>query len=57
MPFYYTVGAPTEMLVGRTPVGEMGAVLLAQLAWILVMSLAFRMMWRFGLKHYTGVGM
>jgi ABC-2 type transport system permease protein len=57
MPFYYTVGAPTEMLVGRTPVGEMGAVLLAQLAWILVMSLAFKLMWRFGLRHYTGVGM
>jgi ABC-2 type transport system permease protein len=57
MPFYYTVGAPTEILVGRTPMAEMGPVLLAQLAWVVVMTLAFKLMWRFGLRHYTGVGM
>jgi ABC-2 type transport system permease protein len=57
LPFYYTVGAPTEILVGRTPIGDMGPTLLAQCAWVLVMCVAFRYMWRFGLKHYTGVGM
>ena len=57
LPFHYTVGSPTEILVSRTPVAQMGHVLLAQAAWVLVMSLAFRFMWRFGLKHYTGVGM
>lgn len=57
LPFYYTVGAPTEILVGRTPIGEMGPTMLAQLAWVLLMALGFRLMWRFGLKHYTGVGM
>ena len=57
MPFYYTVGAPTEILVGRTPIDQMPAILLAQLAWVVVMAIGFRLMWRFGLKHYTGVGM
>lgn len=57
LPFYYTVGAPTEMLVGRTAVHEMGQVLLAQCGWIVFMAFGFRLMWRFGLKHYTGVGM
>ncbi len=57
LPFYYTVGAPTEMLVGRVPEGSMLTVLLAQLGWVVVMVVAHRLMWRFGLKHYTGVGM
>jgi ABC-type uncharacterized transport system permease subunit len=35
----------------------MPAILLAQLAWVGVMAIGFRLMWRFGLKHYTGVGM
>jgi ABC-2 type transport system permease protein len=57
LPFYYTVGAPTDILVGRTPLADMGGVLLAQGAWVVVMALAFKAMWRFGLRHYTGVGM
>ncbi len=57
LPFYYTVGAPTEILVGRTPIGEMGPTMLVQAVWIVVMAFGFRFMWRFGLKHYTGVGM
>ncbi|MCH8978147.1 MAG: ABC-2 family transporter protein [Armatimonadetes bacterium] len=57
LPFYYTVGAPTEMLVGRVPVGDMGRILLLQAVWVVVMYLAFRVMWRLGLRQYTGVGM
>ncbi|HXH60257.1 MAG TPA: ABC-2 family transporter protein [Fimbriimonadaceae bacterium] len=57
LPFYYTVGAPTDILVGRTHGAHLTGVLLAQVAWVLAMAVAFRLMWRFGLRHYTGVGM
>jgi len=57
MPFYYTVGVPTEIFVGRIEVAEMARYLLLQLTWVLVMYIAFRLMWRFGLRQYTGVGM
>ncbi|MCH7945610.1 MAG: ABC-2 family transporter protein [Armatimonadetes bacterium] len=57
LPFYYTVGAPIEILVGRIPIGDMGRILLLQAAWVLVMYVAFRVMWRLGLRQYTGAGM
>lgn len=57
LPFRYTVGVPTEIFVGRIEVADMGRALLLQLMWVVIMYLAFRLMWRLGLKHYTGVGM
>lgn len=56
-PFYYTVGAPTEILVGRTTPAEAGAVLLAQAGWFVGSCLLFKVMFRIGMRHYTGVGM
>lgn len=56
-PFYYTTGAPTEMLIGRVPPSEYGTVLLIQLGWLVGFVLIGRLVWRQGLKHYTGVGM
>lgn len=56
-PFYYTIGAPTEILVGRLPVAAAPGVLLTQLVWIGVCALLARVLWVKGLPHYTGVGM
>lgn len=56
-PFYYTTGAPTEMLVGRIPESQMLGVLGAQVLWIVIAYLGARFLWAKGLKHYTGVGM
>jgi ABC-2 type transport system permease protein len=56
-PFYYTVGAPTEILVGRTTPEHAGTILLIQLAWFIGSILLFKVMFRIGMKHYTGVGM
>lgn len=56
-PFYFTTGAPTEILIGRIPVDAMGGVLLTQIAWIGGALVAGQLLWRHGLKHYTGVGM
>lgn len=56
-PFYYTTGAPTEILIGRIAPENFNGVLLTQLGWIVGAYLMSRVLWRFGLKHYTGVGM
>lgn len=56
-PFYYTTGLPTEILIGRVGPGEMGSLLGVQVLWITGAYLAHRALWRFGLRHYTAVGM
>lgn len=56
-PFYYTTGAPAEMLVGRLPQSAYLEVLSIQFAWIVGAYIAGHYLWKYGLKHYTGVGM
>lgn len=57
LPFYATVGAPTEMLVGRTPPSQVPVVLGTQLVWIFVSYAVYRMLWTKGLRQYAGAGM
>lgn len=57
LPFYFTTGAPTELLVGRLPASQAPQVLLGQVAWIALSYMGFRLLWRSGLKRYTGVGL
>jgi ABC-2 type transport system permease protein len=56
-PFYYTTGAPTEILIGRVSGPNIQGILIAQCIWILLAYLGARLLWKKGLKHYTGVGM
>lgn len=56
-PFYYTTGAPTEILVGRITGGAMLPILAGQVVWVAVAYGLARLMWARGLKHYTAVGM
>lgn len=56
-PFYYTTGAPTEMLIGRIPESGYLQVLGIQSAWLVGLFLVGRLLWRYGLRHYTAVGM
>jgi ABC-2 type transport system permease protein len=56
-PFYYTTGAPTEILVGRVSGDESLRVLVVQGVWIAVTYALSRVFWSRGLKYYTGVGM
>ena len=56
-PFYFTTGAPTEILIGRVQGNAVYQVLLIQLVWIGVAYAASRVLWAKGLKHYTAVGM
>ena len=57
LPFYATVGAPTEILVGRTPPSQVPTILATQAAWIVVAYALYRVLWHKGLKVYAGVGM
>ncbi len=57
LPFYATVGAPTEILVGRTPSAQVPSVLLTQVVWIVIGYAVYRWLWTKGLRHYSGVGM
>lgn len=56
-PFYFTVGAPTEILIGRKSGDETLMILAIQVAWIAASYLAYRVLWQKGLKQYTAVGM
>jgi ABC-2 type transport system permease protein len=57
LPFYYTTGAPTEILVGRVSGSASLHVLAMQAGWIIVCFLLAKVFWAKGLKYYTGVGM
>lgn len=56
-PFYFTTGAPTEILIGRVSGDAILPTLMTQLLWIVICYALSRALWRVGLKHYTGVGM
>jgi len=56
-PFYFTTGAPTEILIGRIQGAGVYQVLVIQVAWIVAAYCASRLLWVKGLKHYTAVGM
>jgi len=57
LPFYYTTGAPTEILVGRVTGQASLHVLVMQAGWIVVCFLLAKVFWAKGLRYYTGVGM
>lgn len=56
-PFYFTTGAPTEILIGRLTGPAMIGALWWQLGWCLCTYIAARLLWKKGLRYYTGVGM
>lgn len=56
-PFYYTTGAPTEILIGRVTGAAALQALAGQAVWATVAYFLARAMWAKGLRHYTAVGM
>lgn len=56
-PFYYTTGAPTEILIGRVQGSAILSTLAGQAIWVAVAYVGGQLVWRKGLRHYTGVGM
>jgi len=56
-PFYYTTGAPTEILIGRVSGIAAWQTIGGQVIWICIAFGMAKLLWKKGLKHYTGVGM
>ncbi len=57
LPFYYTSGVPTEILIGKLLPEQASLALMSQAGWVLVHLLLASVLWRLGLRHYTAVGM
>jgi len=57
LPFRYTLAFPVEIFMNRLSPGEMGYGFVMLAGWLIVMFLASRVLWKKGLRHYTGVGM
>jgi ABC-2 type transport system permease protein len=57
LPFYYTLGAPTEIFIGRVQGAAAWNSVGMQAFWVVVAFFLGRLVWRSGLKQFTGVGM
>jgi len=57
MPFYYTTALPTEIVLGKRAGSEALILMVGQVIWILVSYMLFRILFRKGTQHYSGVGM
>ncbi len=56
MPFRWIINFPATALMGRLSVAEMLTGLACQLVWLAIGLVAFRVLWREGLKRYSAVG-
>lgn len=56
LPFYWTLGYPTELLVGRAPVGDAWIAAAVLAAWTLGLFALMQPTWRAGTRAYEAVG-
>ncbi len=56
LPFWYMIGAPTEILRGGLTPEQVGLILLGQAGWLVVTYVAFVWVWKRGLRAYSAVG-
>ena len=56
LPFQLYLYFPIELILGKLDPGQIGLNLALQAAWLLVLFLAFRYIWRAGLRRFSAVG-
>jgi ABC-2 type transport system permease protein len=56
LPFWYMMGAPTEILRGGVTQEQVLQILAGQSAWLVVTFVAFQWIWRRGVRAYSAVG-
>lgn len=56
-PFYYTVSLPTELAVGQIVPTQSHTAMLIQIGWILFNYSASKVLFHYGMRQYTAVGM
>ena len=57
LPFRYTIALPTEIFLGRLSPAQIQQGLLIQGGWIVIAYVLGAVLWRKGLKRFTGVGL
>lgn len=57
LPFYYTTGLPVELVVHRIAPEAALPLLGVQLIWIVASVFGAKVLWKYGLRQYTAVGM
>lgn len=56
LPFWYMMGAPTEILRGSVTLEQALLIIAGQAAWLAVTFVAFLWIWRRGVRAYSAVG-
>ena len=56
LPFYYILGAPTEILLGAVTLEHALGIMATQAVWLAICAGAFSICWRRGLRQYSAVG-
>lgn len=56
LPFHAMIGAPVDILIGSTPLNQVGASLLIQIIWVLIAGILCRVAWHNGLRRYSALG-
>ena len=56
LPFRYMLSLPVELLLGRVTGPERFFVVGIQILWLAAFTIAYRLLWQIGLKHYSAVG-
>lgn len=56
LPFYYCVGFPVEIFLGRLPAERIARGLVIELVWLGAAALAMQLVWRRALRRYSAVG-
>lgn len=56
LPFYWTIGFPTELLLGKVTIEAAFIGIGVQIVWLAIAVLLLRLVWRLGVKAYSAVG-
>ncbi len=56
LPFGYMLGVPADILRGGPSFEEATLLVAGQIVWLVIAVVAFRVVWRAGLREYTAVG-
>ena len=56
LPFYWMLGFPTELIIGRAPISDAWIAIVALGAWTIVLYMVLQPVWRAGTRAYEAVG-